>query len=301
MKIQVSKIRKDGGTQARSSMNPENVQEYAEAMKEGAVFPPVVVFNDGESFWLGDGFHRVSAAEMAGIDLLEADVKEGDLRDARLYAIGANASHGIRRTNADKRMAVKMLLQDQEWCQWSNREIARRCGVSDPFVMKVREELSPVKVLTVSSSSHSDASIVPVESKKDAPEKPSDPPCVETETGAPAIEPQAHPAKAEHVSDPDELARLKAENEELKERLAEIAEVLADTQAELEAARRALDAEDLLGQFDKEIKRAQAQASVVQSRNNGLMNENADLKGRLKSALRKIEKLEKAARLGEAA
>jgi hypothetical protein len=114
------------------------------------------------------------------------------------------------------------------------------------------------------------------------------------ELEAPKVVPLKLAPKPEPFENPEELERLRAENESLKDRLAEIAQVLADTQEELETARRALDAEDLLVQFDKEIKRAQEQARVVQSRNNGLMNENADLKGRLKSALRKIERLEKA-------
>jgi hypothetical protein len=59
---------------------------------------------------------------------------------------GANESHGLRRTNEDKRRAVVTLLNDEEWSGWSNREIARKCGVSDPFVMQIRSSL-----LTVSS------------------------------------------------------------------------------------------------------------------------------------------------------
>jgi hypothetical protein len=35
-------------------------------------------------------------------------------RDAILYAVGANASHGLKRTNRDKRNAV-LLLKDLEW------------------------------------------------------------------------------------------------------------------------------------------------------------------------------------------
>jgi len=36
------------------------------------------------------------------------------------------------------------LLEDAEWGQWSDREIARRCGVSDPFVGKARSSLQTV-------------------------------------------------------------------------------------------------------------------------------------------------------------
>lgn len=44
----------------------------------------------------------------------------------------------MRRTNADKRRAVLRLLDDAEWAVWSDREIARRCGVAHPFVAKLR-------------------------------------------------------------------------------------------------------------------------------------------------------------------
>ena len=38
-------------------------------MEEGAIFPPVTVFFDGEHFWLADGFHRVQAAETIKLGL----------------------------------------------------------------------------------------------------------------------------------------------------------------------------------------------------------------------------------------
>ena len=40
----------------------------------------------------------------------------------------------------DKRMAVLLLLNSEKWAQWSNREIARHCKVSNPFVAKVRSD-----------------------------------------------------------------------------------------------------------------------------------------------------------------
>jgi hypothetical protein len=35
------------------------------------------------------------------------------------------ATHGVRRTNEDKRRAVMKLLQDAKWSTGSNREIAK--------------------------------------------------------------------------------------------------------------------------------------------------------------------------------
>ena len=143
----LSQIRTDGGTQPRAVIDDAVVQEYAEAMREGAKFPPVVVFNDGYDYWLADGFHRVAAAKVARFTEIDADEREGLRRDAVLYAMGANANHGVRRTNADKRRAVTTLLKDPEWAQWSDSEIARRCGVSQPFVGAIRRDASPITVI----------------------------------------------------------------------------------------------------------------------------------------------------------
>ena len=51
---------------------------------------------------------------------------------------GRAQRHGKRRTNADKRKAVMTMLNDEEWCKWSDREIAEKCCVSNRFVSNVR-------------------------------------------------------------------------------------------------------------------------------------------------------------------
>lgn len=142
MKIEIEKIRTDGGTQSRVEINQAVVEEYAEAIAEGAKFPPVVVFEDGGDYWLADGFHRVAASRAAKRKSVDADVRQGTLRDAVLYSAGANGDHGLRRTNEDKRRAVRVLLDDPEWSRWSDREIARRAGVGPDLVGVVRRSLS---------------------------------------------------------------------------------------------------------------------------------------------------------------
>ena len=142
--IEIAKLRLDGGTQPRADLNRETVDEYADAMKGGQEFPPVVVFNDGSAHWLADGFHRVNAAKLAGRAMIDADIRQGTRRDAVLFACGANHGHGLRRTNADKRRAVETLLRDEEWARWSDREIARRCAVSNNFVTDLRAICHPM-------------------------------------------------------------------------------------------------------------------------------------------------------------
>lgn len=141
--IETSKIRMDGGTQSRAQINDQTVAEYAEAMQdESPVFPPIVVYYDGSDYWLADGFHRVYAWLRNGRREVPAEIRQGDRRAAVLHSCAANAIHGLRRTNDDKRRAVMTLLEDAEWGAWSNREIARRCGVSDVFVGKLRDDAS---------------------------------------------------------------------------------------------------------------------------------------------------------------
>ena len=141
-KIKLSEIHIDGGTQPRSEIDEQIVSEYAEEMREGDEFPPVTVFQDGLKYWLADGFHRYHASNRLGFLEIEAEVHSGTKRDAILYSASANAKHGLRRTNADKRKAVLTLLNDEEWSQWSDREIARRCEVSPKTVSKYRDDAS---------------------------------------------------------------------------------------------------------------------------------------------------------------
>lgn len=140
--IEISRI-KDGGAQTRIEMHPETVADYADDMLEGAVFPPIIVFQDGAAgYWLADGFHRVEAAQKIGRETIEAEIREGTARDAILHGIGANATHGLRRTQADKRRAVERLLTDPEWAGWSDRKIAQVAKVDHKTVGKIRRELS---------------------------------------------------------------------------------------------------------------------------------------------------------------
>ena len=77
MKIPIDSIRLDGDTQSRDGVKQDIVNEYADDMREGAVFPPVIVYDDGKSKWLSEGFHRLYAARQAGAQEIEAEVRQG--------------------------------------------------------------------------------------------------------------------------------------------------------------------------------------------------------------------------------
>lgn len=153
--LPIAAISIDGGTQSRVALNEATVAEYAEVIRLGGELPPVVVFNDGASdgLWLADGFHRFHAHRAAGAMEIACDVRVGTKRDAILHSVGANATHGLRRTNDDKRRAVSTLLADPEWSAWSNEAVARTCHVSPHTVASVRgnisanAEMAPVRIV----------------------------------------------------------------------------------------------------------------------------------------------------------
>ena len=137
--LRMADIRSDGGTQSRARLEPAVIAEYAEALRRGECLPAVIVYYDGQAYWLADGFHRVAGAQQAGQRQIQVDIRQGTRRDAILHAVGANATHGLRRTSADKRRAVQLLLADAEWGAWSNAEIARRCHVGRELVVALRK------------------------------------------------------------------------------------------------------------------------------------------------------------------
>lgn len=142
--LNLKDLKIDGGTQPREAICEQTVSEYANALRGGAEFPPVVVFHDGATHWLVDGFHRFHAHRRCGRESIRAEVNAGTLRDAVLHSLAVNVEHGLRRTNADKRKAVLTMLinelvsTDEDGAPWSDNEIAKRCRVDHKTVAKIR-------------------------------------------------------------------------------------------------------------------------------------------------------------------
>jgi hypothetical protein len=140
--VQVKDLRVRLRARFRSDENAcaEAVAEYADAMREGDTFPPLLVFKVGNRLVVADGWLRKVAAEKAGRDTIEAEVRDGTMHDVFVAAAGANAKHGLPRTQRDKRAAVMALLADAELADKSNRAIARLANVSHPTVATIRRE-----------------------------------------------------------------------------------------------------------------------------------------------------------------
>ena len=270
MNINLSKIRIDCGTQARLKIDERVVSEYCEAIKAGAVFPPVTIFSDGTSYYLADGFHRYFAHKAAGAPGVECEVINGTLREAILHSLGANGSHGLQRSNADKRNVVIIMLKDIEWSDWSDREIAKHCHVSAMLVGNIRKELGMTKDATKFERGGKTHTMKPKEKKEDEPkeEAKEDWPFEET--------PEQQMA--------DAITLLKAENEALSDKLA-VATMDGD---EIEKQRAESTIKDLRAQ----IRLLEIELSAVKQSRDAFQAENAQLMKQVAMLQKKLKKQE---------
>lgn len=163
-RVKLTDLSDDKSAQPRGDYRDKTViREYMEQMEAGAKFPPIVVYGvDGAPpYVVADGFHRINAAMNLKHKTILADIRDGDVRAAVLYSASANAQHGLRRNNIEKRRAVELLLEDPEWSQWSDNMIAEHCAVSHPLVAAVRADLAARLSPIVEYSDADLASVLP--------------------------------------------------------------------------------------------------------------------------------------------
>ncbi len=309
--LPLQQIKIDGGTQSRVELNESVVADYAEVIRRGDSLPPVVVFFDGSTHWLADGFHRFHAHRTARAEEIEADVRTGARRDAVLFSVGANARHGLRRTNEDKRRAVQTLLDDEEWSQWSDRHIAEACGVSHPLVASLRPD--PQGTGNISSENPTDRKYITKHGTESvmntanigrqaapapqaAPCNPNSPPqeagargVVESDStavsgGAPESSARALCEKPADPDQPTRIAALEADLAAARENAAELAEMLEsyDTASEGEAA------------VAKELAQLKAQLRTVSATRDQWITTCNELRKEVKALQRKLAKFEAA-------
>ena len=91
----------------RISVNYITVGNYADKMKTGVKFPPIIVGRINGEMILVDGYHRILATQRLDEEYLKAEVRQyGTLLELFEDAINLNSSHGLPLSSADN---VKIL------------------------------------------------------------------------------------------------------------------------------------------------------------------------------------------------
>jgi hypothetical protein len=262
MNLSLDKIRTDAGTQSREKIDGNVIAEYADAMKNGAKFPQIVVYHDGAEYFLADGFHRYFAARKIGSPNLDCDVREGTLRDCILFSYGANPDHGLRRTIADKRKAVTGMVSDIEWQDWSDREIAKHCNVSPTLVATIRKELGAAKKETKYSREGKEQTMRPA-TKRDEPAEVFDQAAIDKEMQKAASD------------------NLQKENEDLRDQLTIAQSASSDDAIKEKAASIITDLRAQIRMLEVELRAMTNSRDQFQSENIQLMKQVAMLQKKL--------------------
>lgn len=189
MPLLLSLIDRASNTQVRAKLNDEAIADYRFLIEEKRMIetiPMLDVFFDGVTYHIADGWHRFEAAFEAGLESLTCRIYQGSERDARIFACQANQKHGVRRTAADKRRAVELLLEDQEWSEKSSRAIADHVGVAHTFVEKVRSERSEGELESTPVEGDEPATRTGADGKKRKAPAPKDGPSASKDSSKPA-------------------------------------------------------------------------------------------------------------------
>jgi hypothetical protein len=137
--LALEEIAVDPDVQDRAEVSGDVIADYAAA--DLSAFPPVRVWDDGSRLLLSAGHHTLEANRKAGRDKIRALVFTGSKADAILDSVRSNTRHGKRRTGADKRRAVTLLLKT--YPEWADNLIADEAQVDNELVANVRQEIYP--------------------------------------------------------------------------------------------------------------------------------------------------------------
>lgn len=153
MRVRIESLNRTFAQGVREHKDENAVVDYVAAGEKGVELPPVTVFACGGSMFLADGDHRVEAAVRRKQTAIKARVFEHDTADearskARTFAAGANAEHGVKRSDEDKRRAVRSVINEPEFKHTTNRQLAEVCKVGHMMVNQIRRELTANGTLT---------------------------------------------------------------------------------------------------------------------------------------------------------
>jgi hypothetical protein len=276
--LKVSDIRIDGSTQIRKELNQDKVNEYAEQMEDGVVFPPITVFYDGSSYWLASGYHRLFAEKQRGTETIKVVLINGTVDEATWFALGDN-KHGLNMTAEDYRRSVNITLDHPKWSTYSNAQIAAHVGVSATTVARIKKErnIKPATKVTYTDKHGKEATMDTSKiGKKPAKPKP---------------EPKAEPEEEQDKYDPaeekmrelmDTVTHLSDENTVLRDKIA----IGQWDASEIEK----IDAQETIENLREQIRILEIDNQALRESRDMFQNRNAELIKSVNSLKKKLQK-----------
>lgn len=110
--VPIKTIHFDDLLQVRKEVNYDQVNNYHNAMRIGAKFPPVRVAKipDKHHLTVIDGWHRLHALDGLGVEAVPVIIQELSFNDAMGEAALANLTHGLPIKRSELRQAFNMFI-----------------------------------------------------------------------------------------------------------------------------------------------------------------------------------------------
>lgn len=145
--VPIERVEEDPNIQVRAGgLDPAVVAEYSAIIEAVGEMDPLDLFYESleqPKYLLAEGHHRLAAYRAKGIEKVKCRLRQGTRSDALEFAAYRNARHGVRLTNADKRRAAQLAVEDPVLGELTDTEIAKRICVSASLVSEVRRGRTP--------------------------------------------------------------------------------------------------------------------------------------------------------------
>lgn len=143
VEIKIEKIEKRKELMPRSGISNAVIADYQASLE---LLPPITVAknDDGneKEYVLIDGWHRLEAYDLEGLDSIDAIVVDIEPDDFYFEAAKANARHGRRLSAAEKRkICARLYLQEDR----DIKDIAEATGISERHVNRILEGFKKAK------------------------------------------------------------------------------------------------------------------------------------------------------------
>lgn len=252
---------------ARFDLAGEDLAALAEDIQINGLLSPITT-HDG---MILDGWNRFKACMLAGVAPVYTPLREG--LDPWAFVMGSNF-HRRHMTPAE-RVGVMLLKAQMDGGSIS----------TPPSLNTIQHDLDVSRGTAVLASqvarANDPALAEALAGKEISLERAAEVSKMPKEERQAAIEaPRPKPAPKPVLSGEEaaEILALRQEITDLKDQLAEMAQLMKDTMEENDSMHRIMDAEDLQAQFKAEVARFMELARVTTARNNALISEVNDLK-----------------------
>ncbi|MBC7932017.1 MAG: ParB N-terminal domain-containing protein [Rubrivivax sp.] len=140
VELKLNEITCDERTRLRAKPDRDGINELAAILKDDQAYrDPLDVFFDQKTgeYYLADGWKRVTAARLGGLETYPVRRHHGTLCDAVYFAIRANARGTKEYSAREKRVNIVTMLLNPLWEGKTSRPVAHHCGVSHTTVLNV--------------------------------------------------------------------------------------------------------------------------------------------------------------------